>query len=219
MSITHHGYHLQTPVLLPNTTRFTTTLIGFDTGEREFEIDSAYFDQKKPRIGDCDADLIWRGPDGLTSGTKTQMYVTGLEETYQDLEITRYRVSFMGLLDGNKPPNHNGGCSAGQYRSTTPSTFRVPNARYTAFEFNPQIVSIYVQDGKPDLAAVGSKSDPAGFFGGPIVAGRTYVEDQTGNPSTYIFIGWILKNRQFRQAGPLFEITDTHSYERIRSES
>jgi hypothetical protein len=199
MPYKHHGETLGSLKLQPGS-RFTRTLTGFDTGTRVYQCDLDMIDSLEPEVGTADS--------SLPGGRYSSMFVDDVDVEEGRNNLAKLTISFLGLKRGlAKPPVLAGDTSSEQF---------VNDANYVLTNQLPTISVVSVQDTMPDPFGTGQAAVPPGvpptgeillppFYEGPIV----FVDP--------IWQGWILKTRNFRQAGPYWEVTDGYEYLVVRS--
>lgn len=194
MARTDHGLDLSTGLVLQPGSRFKRTRSGFDTGTRIYKCDRSVTELLAPRVGD--SDLI------LAGGRHARMFVDDVDIAEGTNEIDTLTIAFLGLIGA-------GGKGAIISGSTNTNQFMV--GQFVVSDTTPSISVAYVQEDAPDPWEAGQPSEPPiGQL--PEEGYRPHYFTSAVSYPPPVYQGWVLNGRTFRQAGPLWEVTDTFEY-------
>lgn len=209
MARTDTGLSLATPVLKPGSTSFTLTEAGFDTGSRTFTIDSASLDLAIPELDRADTDLRWTDRASSTvRGRFGTMYVVGVTNiTENGNGLCEYTVNFHGLIKRQKRIFETVQTQTVPFRGEFSG-----NQTYGYYDSLPVVTQTRVSNEEPIASQLGDNIIPFGW-----------VEP---NPPAWVINGvtipaikssrWVLREREYRRAGPLVEVREQYIYEIVR---
>lgn len=210
MARTDFGNTLAVPVLVPESSTFTITRSGFDTGSRTFSIDKNYLADSLPDLEKADTDIVWRDRTGATiSGTYGTMYVSGVSDITEGRNgICQYTVKYLGLIKSQKQTHET------TQTQTTTLYVSVHNRNYPGgSESVPVVTLTRVTKTRPDKKELGKNISPPGW--------------ETFNPLTgygnvamspVLFSGWVLSSREEDKSGTIWQVKDQYIFQIIRYE-
>jgi hypothetical protein len=171
---------------------FNQTEAGFDEGTLIFLTHPRTNKNRYPRRGSRHLDFPF-------------MYVVEVGQKTLESGLVEITAHYRGLMDANKPEKFTGAADA--------MIFSVPDA-LTGNTFVveipiPTLTRIYLTTFPPNHAGVGGAST-ARFLPPP----PDFPFTITGLPSVTINLvaGWVLKNRTWNDAGPLWEVTENYAF-------
>ena len=214
MSYKNQGNNLKGYPVLQAGSSFEISPYGFDAGSRKFIIDESRIPEMLPNRGMADTSLAYISQSGVTTrGGYPQMYVDKVGSITEEKNgLVSYTVSYLGLIKTPKPVHLTQGTNISQ--SSDLFTINGFEVAIQPVESLPTATRVYVTTTQPDFAGYGSKVVPPELQqtlrqveGLPFVSAKQVV-----------FRGWVLTNRDVRQIGPLWEVTDTHNIIVIRNQ-
>ena len=214
MSYKTQGNNLKGYPVLQAGSSFEISPYGFDAGSRKFIIDESRIPEMLPNRGMADTSLAYISQSGVTTrGGYPQMYVDKVGSITEEKNgLVSYTVSYLGLIKTPKPVHLTQGTNISQ--SSDLFTINGFEVAIQPVESLPTATRVYVTTTQPDFAGYGSKVVPPELQqtlrqveGLPFVSAKQVV-----------FRGWVLTNRDVRQIGPLWEVTDTHNIIVIRNQ-
>lgn len=214
MSYKNQGNNLKGYPVLQAGSSFEISAYGFDAGSRKFIIDESRIPEMLPNRGMADTSLAYISQSGVTRrGGYPQMYVDKVGSITEEKNgLVSYTVSYLGLVNTPKPVHLSQGTNISQ--SSDLFTINGLEVAIQPVESLPTATRVYVTTTQPDFAGYGSKVVPPELQqtlrqveGLPFVSAKQVV-----------FRGWVLTNRDVRQIGPLWEVTDTHNIIVIRNQ-
>ena len=214
MSYKNQGNSLKGFPVLQAGSNFEITPYGFDTGTRKFIIDESRIPEMLPNRGMVDTSLAYISQSGTTTrGGYAQMYVDKVGSITEEKNgLVSYTVSYLGLIKTPKPVHLTQGTNISQ--SSDLFTINGLEVAIQPVESLPTATRVYVTTTQPDFAGYGSKVVPPEL--------QQALKDVEGLPfvsaKQVVFRGWVLTNRNVRQIGPLWEVSDTHNIIVIRNQ-
>jgi hypothetical protein len=214
MSYKNQGNNLKGYPVLQAGSNFEISPYGFDAGSRKFIIDESRIPEMLPTRGMADTSIAYISQSGVTTrGGYAQMYVDKVGSITEEKNgLVSYTVSYLGLIKTPKPVHLTQGTNISQ--SSDLFTINGLEVAIQPVESLPTATRVYVTTTQPDFAGYGSKVVPPELQqtlrqveGLPFVSAKQVV-----------FRGWVLTNRDVRQIGPLWEVTDTHNIIVIRNQ-
>ena len=214
MSYKNQGNNLKGYPVLQAGSSFEISPYGFDSGSRTFVIDQSKIPSILPTRGTADTSISYISQSGVaTRGGYAQMYVDKVGSITEDKNgLARFTVNYLGLVNSPKPVHLTQGTNISQ--SSDLFTINGLEVAIQPVESLPTATRVYVTTTQPDFAGYGSKIVPPelqqtlrAVEGLPFVSAKQVV-----------FRGWVLTNRDVRQIGPLWEVTDTHNIIVIRNQ-
>ena len=214
MSYKNQGNNLKGYPILQAGSSFEISPYGFDAGSRKFIIDESRIPEMLPNRGMADTSIAYISQSGVTTrGGYAQMYVDKVSSITEEKNgLVSYTVSYLGLIKTPKPVHLTQGTNISQ--SSDLFTINGFEVAIQPVESLPTATRVYVTTTQPDFAGYGSKVVPPELQqtlrqveGLPFVSAKQVV-----------FRGWVLTNRDVRQIGPLWEMTDTHNIIVIRNQ-
>ena len=214
MSYKNQGNNLKGYPILQAGSSFEISPYGFDAGSRKFIIDESRIPEMLPNRGMADTSIAYISQSGVTTrGGYAQMYVDKVSSITEEKNgLVSYTVSYLGLIKTPKPVHLTQGTNISQ--SSDLFTINGFEVAIQPVESLPTATRVYVTTTQPDFAGYGSKVVPPELQqtlrqveGLPFVSAKQVV-----------FRGWVLTNRDVRQIGPLWEVTDTHNIIVIRNQ-
>ena len=167
-----------------------------------------------PNRGMADTSLAYISQSGVTTrGGYAQMYVDKVSSITEEKNgLVSYTVSYLGLIKTPKPVHLTQGTNISQ--SSDLFTINGLEVAIQPVESLPTATRVYVTTTQPDFAGYGSKVVPPEL--------QQALRDVEGLPfvsaKQVVFRGWVLTNRNVRQIGPLWEVSDTHNIIVIRNQ-
>jgi len=214
MSYKNQGNNLKGYPVLQAGSNFEISQYGFDTGTRKFIIDESKVPEILPTRGMADTSIAYITQSGVTTrGGYAQMYVDKVGSITEEKNgLVSYSVSYLGLVKTPKPVHVTQGTNISQ--SSDLFTINGFDVAIQPVESLPTATRVYVTTTQPDFAGYGSKVVPPEL--------QQALKDVEGLPfvsaKQVVFRGWVLTNRNVRQIGPLWEVTDTHNIIVIRNQ-
>jgi len=214
MSYKNQGNNLKGFPVLQAGSNFEISPYGFDTGTRKFIIDESKVPEILPTRGMADTSIAYITQSGVTTrGGYAQMYVDKVGSITEEKNgLVSYSVSYLGLVKTPKPVHVTQGTNISQ--SSDLFTINGFDVAIQPVESLPTATRVYVTTTQPDFAGYGSKVVPPEL--------QQALKDVEGLPfvsaKQVVFRGWVLTNRNVRQIGPLWEVTDTHNIIVIRNQ-
>jgi hypothetical protein len=214
MSYKNQGNNLKGYPVLQAGSSFEISAYGFDTGTRKFIIDESKVPSILPTRGMSDASIAYISQSGVTTrGGYAQMYVDKVGSITEEKNgLVSYSVSYLGLINAPKPVHLTQGTNISQ--SSDLFTINGFEVAIQPVESLPTATRVYVTTTQPDFAGYGSKIVPPEL--------QQTLRQVEGLPffsaQEVAFRGWVLTNRDVRQIGPLWEVTDTHNIIVIRNQ-
>ena len=214
MSYKNQGNNLKGYPVLQAGSSFEISAYGFDTGTRKFIIDESRIPEMLPNRGMADTSLAYISQSGVTTrGGYAQMYVDKVGSITEEKNgLVSYTVSYLGLIKTPKPVHLTQGTNISQ--SSDLFTINGFDVAIQPVESLPTATRVYVTTTQPDFAGYGSKIVPPEL--------QQALRDVEGLPfvsaKQVVFRGWVLTNRNVRQIGPLWEVSDTHNIIVIRNQ-
>ena len=162
----------------------------------------------------ADTSIAYISQSGVTTrGGYAQMYVDNISSITEDKNgLAKFTVSYLGLVNSPKPVHLTQGTNISQVSGL----FKIDGTEFAIqpVESLPTATRVYVTTTQPDFAGYGSKVVPPELQQTlRQVEGLPFVSAQE-----VAFRGWVLTNRDVRQIGPLWEVTDTHNIIVIRNQ-
>jgi len=215
MSYKNQGNNLKGYPVLQAGSSFDISAYGFDTGTRKFIIDESKVPSILPTRGTADTSIAYISQSGVTTrGGYAQMYVDNVSSITEEKNgLVSYSVSYLGLVNSPKPVHLTQGTNISQVSGL----FKIDGTEFAIqpVESLPTATRVYVTTTQPDFAGYGSKIVPPEL--------QQTLRQVQGLPffsaQEVAFRGWVLTNRDVRQIGPLWEVTDTHNIIVIRNQS
>ena len=215
MSYKNQGKNLKGFPVLQAGSSFDISAYGFDTGTRKFIIDESKVPSILPTRGTADTSIAYIIQSGVTTrGGYAQMYVDNVSSITEEKNgLVSYSVSYLGLVNSPKPVHLTQGTNISQVSGL----FKIDGTEFAIqpVESLPTATRVYVTTTQPDFAGYGSKIVPPEL--------QQTLRQVQGLPffsaQEVAFRGWVLTNRDVRQIGPLWEVTDTHNIIVIRNQS
>jgi len=215
MSYKNQGNNLKGFPVLQAGSSFEISAYGFDTGTRKFIIDESKVPSILPTRGTADTSIAYISQSGVTTrGGYAQMYVDNVSSITEEKNgLVSYSVSYLGLVNSPKPVHLTQGTNISQVSGL----FKIDGTEFAIqpVESLPTATRVYVTTTQPDFAGYGSKIVPPEL--------QQTLRQVQGLPffsaQEVAFRGWVLTNRDVRQIGPLWEVTDTHNIIVIRNQS
>jgi len=215
MSYKNQGNNLKGYPVLQAGSSFEISAYGFDTGTRKFIIDESKVPSILPTRGTADTSIAYISQSGVTTrGGYAQMYVDNVSSITEEKNgLVSYSVSYLGLVNSPKPVHLTQGTNISQVSGL----FKIDGTEFAIqpVESLPTATRVYVTTTQPDFAGYGSKIVPPEL--------QQTLRQVQGLPffsaQEVAFRGWVLTNRDVRQIGPLWEVTDTHNIIVIRNQS
>lgn len=205
MSRKDQGNALSIPVLKPNTTRFVLTQEGFDTGQRTFTIDENYLERALPELDSADTDIQFQDHLGTRRGGYRTMYVSGVSDITELANgLREFTITYQGLIQRAKRA----------YETVQTSVTTVNGGGFSFYYSTPSVTLTKVVNAKPDPTDLGTIIVPPGW---DKTLKRSTIKGVTFDPPS--FAQWIMKERDTRQCGPLFEAREQYTYEVIQPQS
>jgi len=214
MSYKNQGNNLKGFPVLQAGSNFEISPYGFDSGTRKFIIDESKVPEVLPTRGMADTSIAYITQSGVTTrGGYAQMYVDKVGSITEEKNgLVSYSVSYLGLVKTPKPVHVTQGTNISQ--SSDLFTINGFDVAIQPVESLPTATRVYVTTTQPDFAGYGSKVVPPEL--------QQALRDVEGLPfvsaKQVVFRGWVLTNRNVRQIGPLWEVTDTHNIIVIRNQ-
>jgi hypothetical protein len=214
MSYKNQGNNLKGFPVLQAGSNFEISPYGFDSGTRKFIIDESKVPEVLPTRGMADTSIAYITQSGVTTrGGYAQMYVDKVGSITEEKNgLVSYSVSYLGLVKTPKPVHVTQGTNISQ--SSDLFTINGFDVAIQPVESLPTATRVYVTTTQPDFAGYGSKVVPPEL--------QQALKDVEGLPfvsaKQVVFRGWVLTNRNVRQIGPLWEVTDTHNIIVIRNQ-
>jgi len=214
MSYKNQGNNLKGFPVLQAGSNFEISPYGFDSGTRKFIIDESKVPDILPTRGMSDTSIAYITQSGVTTrGGYAQMYVDKVGSITEEKNgLVSYSVSYLGLVKTPKPVHVTQGTNISQ--SSDLFTINGFDVAIQPVESLPTATRVYVTTTQPDFAGYGSKVVPPEL--------QQALKDVEGLPfvsaKQVVFRGWVLTNRNVRQIGPLWEVTDTHNIIVIRNQ-
>lgn len=214
MSYKNQGNNLKGFPVLQAGSNFEISPYGFDSGTRKFIIDESKVPEVLPTRGMADTSIAYITQSGVTTrGGYAQMYVDKVGSITEEKNgLVSYSVSYLGLIKTPKPVHVTQGTNISQ--SSDLFTINGFDVAIQPVESLPTATRVYVTTTQPDFAGYGSKVVPPEL--------QQALRDVEGLPfvsaKQVVFRGWVLTNRNVRQIGPLWEVTDTHNIIVIRNQ-
>ena len=214
MSYKNQGNNLKGFPVLQAGSNFEISPYGFDSGTRKFIIDESKVPEVLPTRGMADTSIAYITQSGVTTrGGYAQMYVDKIGSITEEKNgLVSYSVSYLGLIKTPKPVHVTQGTNISQ--SSDLFTINGFDVAIQPVESLPTATRVYVTTTQPDFAGYGSKVVPPEL--------QQALRDVEGLPfvsaKQVVFRGWVLTNRNVRQIGPLWEVTDTHNIIVIRNQ-
>jgi len=214
MSYKNQGNNLKGFPVLQAGSNFEISPYGFDSGTRKFIIDESKVPEVLPTRGMADTSIAYITQSGVTTrGGYAQMYVDKVGSITEEKNgLVSYSVSYLGLVKTPKPVHLTQGTNISQ--SSDLFTINGLEVAIQPVESLPTATRVYVTTTQPDFAGYGSKIVPPEL--------QQALRDVEGLPfvsaKQVVFRGWVLTNRDVRQIGPLWEVTDTHNIVVIRNQ-
>jgi hypothetical protein len=162
----------------------------------------------------ADTSIAYITQSGVTTrGGYPSMYVDKVGSITEEKNgLVSYSVSYLGLVKTPKPVHVTQGTNISQ--SSDLFTINGFDVAIQPVESLPTATRVYVTTTQPDFAGYGSKVVPPEL--------QQALKDVEGLPfvsaKQVVFRGWVLTNRNVRQIGPLWEVTDTHNIIVIRNQ-
>jgi len=214
MSYKNQGNNLKGFPVLQAGSNFEISPYGFDSGTRKFIIDESKVPEVLPTRGMADTSIAYISQSGVTTrGGYPSMYVDKVGSITEEKNgLVSYTVSYLGLVKTPKPVHVTQGTNISQ--SSDLFTINGFDVAIQPVESLPTATRVYVTTTQPDFAGYGSKVVPPEL--------QQALKDVEGLPfvsaKQVVFRGWVLTNRNVRQIGPLWEVTDTHNIIVIRNQ-
>jgi hypothetical protein len=214
MSYKNQGNNLKGFPVLQAGSNFEISPYGFDTGTRKFIIDESKVPEVLPTRGMADTSIAYITQSGVTTrGGYPFMYVDKVGSITEEKNgLVSYSVSYLGLVKTPKPVHVTQGTNISQ--SSDLFTINGFDVAIQPVESLPTATRVYVTTTQPDFAGYGSKVVPPEL--------QQALKDVEGLPfvsaKQVVFRGWVLTNRNVRQIGPLWAVTDTHNIIVIRNQ-
>ena len=214
MSYKNQGNNLKGYPVLQAGSSFEISPYGFDAGSRKFIVDESRIPEMLPNRGMADTSLAYISQSGVTTrGGYAQMYVDKVGSITEEKNgLVSYTVSYLGLIKTPKPVHLTQGTNISQ--SSDLFTINGFDVAIQPVESLPTATRVYVTTTQPDFAGYGSKIVPPEL--------QQALRDVEGLPfvsaKQVVFRGWVLTNRNVRQIGPLWEVSDTHNIIVIRNQ-
>jgi len=195
MSATTHGStELYSLVEQPGSS-FTTTRAGFDTGRRTFKCWQSVAATLEPLRGS--ADSIYSG-----------MKVDTVQVTFDKAGVATMQVSYLGIKNQSQTKEDEFNYSV---------TDETPKLYFPTFDWQstipkPQVTRTYITDTLP-TTKIGRYDRPLKYA--DLIPGDTVYYEEVGTTwlYTFWFKAWRLIGRTIKNAGDLYEITETHQWD------
>jgi DMSO/TMAO reductase YedYZ molybdopterin-dependent catalytic subunit len=200
MARTHQGQTLTQLELQPGAT-WTQNEQGFDAGRKEFWVSTEYAELRTPAIHSPDSD-------------RKTMYVTAVETEDMENGLSKLSVTYSGIYGANKTKPTQISLAVGSQDETltlingNPARCIIPI---------PTVSHVWVSKSRPRTDQIGQIKLPPGIKSDEFSLAKLYFI-QYINPLSVLFSDWLLSSRDLKQAGPLWEVSDTYTWRIIKSE-
>lgn len=208
MGRTEIGFSLHNPVLKHGSSRFTQTQAGFDTGERTFVVDREHLERSLPELETPDSQLTWGAVDNFKRGIYRGMFVSSVGDiTELGNNLCEYTVKFLGLIKAGKRPY-----TTEQASNTSAINMLIIGEKgFASVDTTPIVSVVAVSDVRPNVQDLGTNLVPPGY---PALLPPQSLGGISIRASA--FEAWVLRERDTRKAGTLYETQSQFVYERVR---